>query len=485
MTHIPVRPALALIAPALAAVALAGAGPAPAAAGHAGAAPVAKHPGGQRLVVRGEATVVDGPCAAGVCLELSGGRFRGSPIGAGAYGGTLELDVADAFPNGEDGICAPLMGRIELGTGSPDRLVLAVKGDSCQDGAGPTDAASFTGLARFTVKRGTGRYAGATGSGLADHLRRRRQPPPPHADRPRRALTTGRPPPHLRSSPHDAHPTLDARRGLRGHGHAHARHRGGQHRPLGHRRRPRHRPLGPAVGRRRLHPPARGDGHHRRRARRPLRPPPAVRRRPRPLHRHLAALRGGAVDHHAQRLPRRAGRRRGDHVRGLAGRALQRLPAHGAADEGARRLRGDDGRLVRDRAAGRRRAHLRPRLALDLPDQPPARARVPVDRAPVRRRVDEPARAARGPARASSRSPAASSCSSSRCCAATRTGGASTPIVACVRRRGRAAVARSSSSRRASRSRCSRCASSATRRSPARRWPRSASPPRCSRCGST
>ena len=40
-------------------------------------------------------------------------------------------------------------------------------GDSCQDGAGPPNAASFTGLARFTVKYGTGSYKGSTGSGLA------------------------------------------------------------------------------------------------------------------------------------------------------------------------------------------------------------------------------------------------------------------------------------------------------------------------------
>jgi hypothetical protein len=31
--------------------------------------------------------------------------------------------------------------------------------------------ASFTGLARFTVRHGTGKYAGATGSGLATFIR--------------------------------------------------------------------------------------------------------------------------------------------------------------------------------------------------------------------------------------------------------------------------------------------------------------------------
>ena len=144
---------------------------------------------------------------------------------------------------------------------------------------------------------------------------------------------------------------------------------------------------------------ARGHGHHRRVAGRPLRPPPAVRRRPRALHRDVAAVRRRAVDHDAQRLARRAGRRRGDHVRGLAGRALARVPATAGAHQGARRLRRDDARRVRDRAAGRRRADVGPRLALDLPDQPAARRGLPVDRAPPRRRVVGPARAAGRPRR--------------------------------------------------------------------------------------
>ena len=43
----------------------------------------------------------------------------------------------------------------------PDRLVLAVAGNSCQDGAGNPATSSFTGLARFTVEYGTGAYAKA------------------------------------------------------------------------------------------------------------------------------------------------------------------------------------------------------------------------------------------------------------------------------------------------------------------------------------
>ena len=53
-----------------------------------------------------------------------------------------------------------------LGAGSPDRLVLALSGVSCQDGAGPVTEASFTGLAQFAVVKGTGRYAHARGSGI-------------------------------------------------------------------------------------------------------------------------------------------------------------------------------------------------------------------------------------------------------------------------------------------------------------------------------
>ena len=132
------------------------------------ARPDKEPPRKQPLVVRGDATVVDGPCdAAGCRLEITGGRFRGAPLGTGAYDGALKVRVAEAFPNGEGGICAPLAGRIVLGAGTADRLVLGVSGHSCQDGAGPLEAASFTGLARFTVKYGTGRHARASGGGLA------------------------------------------------------------------------------------------------------------------------------------------------------------------------------------------------------------------------------------------------------------------------------------------------------------------------------
>ena len=154
--------AVALVAPAFAA--------ATNAAGAADDPDGAKAKHAERLVVRGDATVTDVPCDAGICLELADGHFRGTPVGTGDYTGSVELAVAEAFPNGEDGVCAPIHGQIVLGAGSPDRLTLAVAGNSCQDGAGNPATSSFTGLARFTVEHGTGAYAKATGSGQASFL---------------------------------------------------------------------------------------------------------------------------------------------------------------------------------------------------------------------------------------------------------------------------------------------------------------------------
>ena len=121
---------------------------------------------GKRLVVRGEATVKDAPCDAGGCLQITDGAFRGT-VGKGAYDGTVNLRIAEGFDNGEGGVCAPIDGRLVLGAGTPDRLVLALTGDSCQDGAGDPRTASFTTLAHFTVKHGAGAFAKARGSGIA------------------------------------------------------------------------------------------------------------------------------------------------------------------------------------------------------------------------------------------------------------------------------------------------------------------------------
>ena len=122
--------------------------------------------GKHRLVVRGDATAVAGPCdAAGCPLTLSDGRARGTV--SGAYTAKFTLKVAKQFPNGEGGICAPLKGRIKL----QRRLTLAVSGVSCQDGGGPLTGASFTGLATFRVKHGYGRGVATFTEDAAHHHR--------------------------------------------------------------------------------------------------------------------------------------------------------------------------------------------------------------------------------------------------------------------------------------------------------------------------
>ena len=156
----------------LALVAVAALGLVLAVAAAAGSEP-GKHRAPERLVVRGEDTVKDangGACPGGVCqLELTDGDFRGT-LGTGQYNGSIDLNVAQGFANGEGGVCAPISGRIVLGAGSPDRLVLGISGDSCQDGEGDLTQASFTNMAEFVVKYGTGAYAKARGSGLATFL---------------------------------------------------------------------------------------------------------------------------------------------------------------------------------------------------------------------------------------------------------------------------------------------------------------------------
>jgi hypothetical protein len=121
----------------------------------------------QRLVIRGEATVTEGGCSAGICHLFTNGSFRATPIGIGAYSGAIDLVVGETFDNGEGGVCAPIDGQMVLGAGSPDRLVLALSGDSCQDGAGDPTKASFTTVTRFKVKHATGAYAGTRGGGVA------------------------------------------------------------------------------------------------------------------------------------------------------------------------------------------------------------------------------------------------------------------------------------------------------------------------------
>jgi hypothetical protein len=163
----PLRRALAVAALAVLSVTLVAA----AAGAHGDDSRPSKHRTSERLVVRGDSTVTEDHCDANGCeLQLEGGEFRGT-LGTGPFSGDIKLNFAEAFSNGEgNGGCAPFQGRIELGSGTPNRLVLALWGDSCQDGPGDPARTSFTGLSHFVVVKGTGSFSKASGSGIAVSL---------------------------------------------------------------------------------------------------------------------------------------------------------------------------------------------------------------------------------------------------------------------------------------------------------------------------
>ena len=162
---------------------------------------------------------------------------------------------------------------------------------------------------------------------------------------------------------------MDPRRRLRGDVHASSRHHGRQHGAAGDPEGPRRQLLRPAVGDRRLRALARRPRAHGRLARRPPRPPPRLRDRAGGLLARLAALRAGARPDLPQSRPCPAGRRRRDHVRRLPGPGRPGVPGRPRARHGDGHLRCHDRHRRGDRAAGRRLAHRRPRLAVGLPDQ--------------------------------------------------------------------------------------------------------------------
>ena len=153
MSSSPLRRAL-LAVPALALLALA---PAAQAGDH----------GAERLVVRGDSTIVDGTVRPGrlpaaderrrVPRHARHRRLRRRPDARRRRRRSRTARAASARRSAAASRSAP----------AADRLILAVDGDSCQDGAGPVTAASFTGVATFKVTHGTGRYAKAHGRGLA------------------------------------------------------------------------------------------------------------------------------------------------------------------------------------------------------------------------------------------------------------------------------------------------------------------------------
>ena len=151
------------------------------------------------------------------------------------------------------------------------------------------------------------------------------------------------------------------RRGL----HAPARHHRGEHRAAEHPRGPRRKLHRPPVGCGRLHAHARRVRSGRGISGRPPWPPSCVRVGAWDLHSRLRVRGGIARPNLAQPVPRGAGHRRCDHVRGLARPDRAGVQGQGARD-GDRPVRRDDRHSRGHRAARGRRADRRHRLAIGV-----------------------------------------------------------------------------------------------------------------------
>ncbi len=114
--------------------------------------------------------------------------------------------------------------------------------------------------------------------------------------------------------------------------------------------------------------------HHSRRPGRPLRAPPGLLQRPGAVHARLGGVRARPQRVRADRRPHGAGTRGSGSAAAQPHDSDDRIPAREAGDD-RRRLRGARWPRRRARADRRRRDHRSDRLALDLLDQRPDRAR--------------------------------------------------------------------------------------------------------------
>ena len=161
----------------------------------------------ERLVVRGDDTVVDGRARAASALTLTDGAFRGT-VGTGAYTGAIRLDVAEAFPNGEGGVCAPIRGqhRARRGHAGPPRARAVRR--LVPGRRGPRDRRLVHRLWRSSPSCTARQVRQArAAAAIEDVLRGRRGPRADDADRPHLALT------HPPGAPGRARPSRRARHG--------------------------------------------------------------------------------------------------------------------------------------------------------------------------------------------------------------------------------------------------------------------------------
>lgn len=98
------------------------------------------------------------------CTVQTNGTATSTHLGSGPYVSSLTVDWAGAYSNGAGGFCAPASGTSTLTAANGDTLTLSNTGTVCEVGAtGANVPHTFKG--NFTITGGTGRFAGAGGSG--------------------------------------------------------------------------------------------------------------------------------------------------------------------------------------------------------------------------------------------------------------------------------------------------------------------------------
>lgn len=108
----------------------------------------------------------------GICTTTFGGNGRAKHLGKVTYASSFTSDWSKAVETETEGFCAPVTGLVTLRTKSRNKgrrglLTLTVKGTVCETmGDGESYPLVLNGS--YSIKKGTGTYAGAKGNGRAE-----------------------------------------------------------------------------------------------------------------------------------------------------------------------------------------------------------------------------------------------------------------------------------------------------------------------------
>ena len=114
----------------------------------------------------GDATINDRECGwePRICILKAEGNAMGLPLGKVKYSTQLTSFWTRAYPNGRDGFCAPTEGEVVMSNqyGTVNALF---QGSTC-DINFQSERLPHLYDGQFTVTSGTGKYAGAAGTGV-------------------------------------------------------------------------------------------------------------------------------------------------------------------------------------------------------------------------------------------------------------------------------------------------------------------------------